>query len=125
MCLYKIYNLIALAVLLSLGNAARATVNDFGNLQYTPQGNPELTATFANDSLVVSMNFDSMRGSESNTYSSPGNNYKHEGRSGHSDRNWNHPKPIISPVPEPETYVMILTGLVLIGITARRRKENS
>jgi hypothetical protein len=29
----------------------------------------------------------------------------------------------ISPVPEPETYVMLLAGLGLIGFTARRRKD--
>ena len=28
---------------------------------------------------------------------------------------------VASPVPEPETYAMILIGLVLIGITTRRR----
>jgi PEP-CTERM motif len=33
--------------------------------------------------------------------------------------------PITSPVPEPETYTMILAGLGLIGFTARRRKQNS
>jgi hypothetical protein len=32
--------------------------------------------------------------------------------------------PIASPVPEPETYAMIIAGLALIGFTARRRKDN-
>ena len=30
-----------------------------------------------------------------------------------------------SPVPEPETYAMLLAGLGLIGYSARRRKMNS
>ncbi|MDO9204568.1 PEP-CTERM sorting domain-containing protein [Methylotenera sp.] len=29
--------------------------------------------------------------------------------------------PAVSPVPEPETYAMLLAGLILIGFTARRR----
>jgi hypothetical protein len=33
--------------------------------------------------------------------------------------------PITTPVPEPETYAMILAGLGLIGFTARRRKRNT
>lgn len=32
--------------------------------------------------------------------------------------------PIVSPVPEPETYAMLLAGLGLIGFSARRRKLN-
>lgn len=32
--------------------------------------------------------------------------------------------PVTTPVPEPETYAMILAGLGLIGFTARRRKQN-
>ncbi len=31
----------------------------------------------------------------------------------------------VSPVPEPETYAMLLAGLGLIGFTARRRKESA
>lgn len=31
----------------------------------------------------------------------------------------------VSPVPEPETYAMLLAGLGLIGFTARRRKNNA
>jgi PEP-CTERM motif len=31
--------------------------------------------------------------------------------------------PVISPVPEPETYAMLLAGLGLIGFTARARKD--
>ena len=31
--------------------------------------------------------------------------------------------PVVSPVPEPETYAMLLVGLGLIGFTARRRKD--
>ena len=31
--------------------------------------------------------------------------------------------PVVSPVPEPETYAMLLAGLGLIGFTARRRRN--
>lgn len=31
----------------------------------------------------------------------------------------------VTPVPEPETYAMLLAGLGLIGFTARRRKNNA
>lgn len=31
----------------------------------------------------------------------------------------------VTPVPEPETYAMLLAGLGLIGFTARRRKQNT
>jgi hypothetical protein len=30
----------------------------------------------------------------------------------------------ISPVPEPETYAMMLVGLALLGLSARRRRNN-
>ena len=30
-----------------------------------------------------------------------------------------------TPVPEPETYAMILAGLGLMGFMARRRKQNA
>jgi hypothetical protein len=33
--------------------------------------------------------------------------------------------PVTAPVPEPETYAMVLAGVVLIGFTARHRKQNS
>jgi hypothetical protein len=33
--------------------------------------------------------------------------------------------PIISPVPEPETYAMLLAGLGLIGFSARHRKRDT
>lgn len=33
--------------------------------------------------------------------------------------------PVTYPVPEPETYAMLLAGLGLLGFTARRRKSNS
>ena len=33
--------------------------------------------------------------------------------------------PVVTAVPEPETYAMLLAGLGLIGFTARRRKHNA
>jgi PEP-CTERM motif len=32
--------------------------------------------------------------------------------------------PVVTPVPEPKTYAMLLVGLGLLGFTARRRKDN-
>ncbi|MGA8862412.1 MAG: FxDxF family PEP-CTERM protein [Gallionella sp.] len=34
-------------------------------------------------------------------------------------------KIIVNPVPEPQTYAMLLIGLVLVGFSARRRKDNT
>ncbi|MCL2590939.1 MAG: PEP-CTERM sorting domain-containing protein [Betaproteobacteria bacterium] len=34
-------------------------------------------------------------------------------------------KPVIPPVPEPETYAMLLAGLGLVGVVARRRRNGS
>ncbi len=34
-------------------------------------------------------------------------------------------KPITTPVPEPETYAMLLAGLGVMGAVARRRKQKS
>jgi len=36
-----------------------------------------------------------------------------------------HVAPKISPIPEPETYAMMLAGLGLLGFSARRRKDNA
>jgi hypothetical protein len=45
------------------------------------------------------------------------------GSGGYSgDQNYTVP---VAAVPEPETYAMVLAGLVLIGFTARHRKQNS
>jgi len=35
-----------------------------------------------------------------------------------------HVAPVVSTIPEPETYAMLLAGLGLVGFTARRRKTN-
>ena len=32
--------------------------------------------------------------------------------------------PVVTPIPEPETYAMLLAGLGILGFTARRRKNN-
>lgn len=34
-------------------------------------------------------------------------------------------QPDVAPIPEPETYAMLLTGLCLLGFTSRRRKNSS
>lgn len=144
MYLTKVYCLLVFASLSALSNVACAAVHDFGTLQKT-------SASFANDDIVESVNFDSASGSlnqlngtlingavaggeielpnhDSNT------KFRRGGRHGRADvgrirrsddEGGNHKyTPIASPVPEPETYAMVLAGLVLIGLTTRRRKHN-
>ena len=33
------------------------------------------------------------------------------------------PSDVAAPIPEPETYAMMLAGLALLGVVARRRKQ--
>jgi hypothetical protein len=35
----------------------------------------------------------------------------------------NAPDPVAAPIPEPETYALMLAGLGLVGFMARRRKQ--
>ena len=42
----------------------------------------------------------------------------------HTSESW-HGFTVCAPIPEPETYAMLLAGLGLLGFVARRRKENA
>ena len=44
---------------------------------------------------------------------------------GSTPSNWVALAPVVSAVPEPETYAMLLAGLGLVGFTARRRKASN
>jgi hypothetical protein len=147
----KMYYLLALASLPALSNTTFAAINDFGNLQEVSGNYTALNTSFRNDAIGGSIRFDSTSGSSSlssdafinSTIAGGGielrdsdsnTQFGRGGRIGHSndgrirrvegDGGQHNYTPITSPVPEPETYAMIIAGLALIGFTARRRKQN-
>ncbi len=145
MYLTRLYFLLALASLPTLSNAAFATVHDFGTLQ-------KASSSISHDNIIETVNFDftsvsfnqskgtftngavagggiELPNYDSNTQFRRGGRYGRAdvGRIRLSDDEGGKNKyiSIASPVPEPETYAMILAGLVLVGLTTRRRKHNS
>ena len=137
----KIFYLLA-ASLLAFANVATAAVYDFGNLHTSSPGASSVHYNLENnDAYVNSMRFDFYPTSQSRGGLISENvsvvNLNRENRISIFEENdlirLDHIKlksdnkymPITSPVPEPETYAMMLAGLALIGLTARRRKEHS
>lgn len=109
------YSLVA-ASLFAFGNVAHAAVHDFGNVQSATSSNVKLSDA---DSGIHDNDSEKQFGRDSRKKVAEKSKVKWEGgRSGKYT-------PVTSPVPEPETYAMILAGLALIGFTARRRNRNT
>jgi len=142
----KLFYPLLVSGLLACSGVAHATVQDFGNLMAVSSGYSVMSSSSRDDALAESMCFNSIP----DPASQPGypfnddagvvlsgnyGNYSHSIPFSRKFALNNQPryfyddgtrhKPITSPVPEPETYAMILAGLALIGYTARRRKEEA
>lgn len=148
MRLSKIFYSLGAAGILALSNVALAAVINFGNLQ-APHGYIVKNVNFGDDAFVASLSDNSSRAPIDQTinnlvtmnrvvFSSVNRNYGYGLRDIDLRRKfervsynkyykdkWNAPKPVTSPVPEPETYAMILAGLGLIFFTARNRKRDA
>lgn len=141
MRLSNIFYSIGAAGLLALGNSAFAAVYNFGNIQTGPTGYTIQGTNFSGDDAAASINFDSSPGPLNQTisnlmtmnrvvYASVNNDidlrkkFSQRSKRKYYKDNWVKKPPVTSPVPEPETYAMILAGLGLIIFTARNRKQD-
>lgn len=148
----KIFYSLVVAGLLAISNVSHAAVYDFGSLLTASEGyaapNSFQSAPFArlattdsgggvwNFMLSIKNNFFSSFGDNASigainfapgSEESAGDSFTVvsitvDGIDGGHSATY---APNTSPVPEPETYAMILAGLGLIAFTARRRKENT
>lgn len=139
MLLSKIFYLLTVSFL-AFANVAIAAVYDFGNLSASSHGTSSIQYNVDNDAIKSSMSFDYFStGPTKGELLNENTNGNHLASGSYigivkvnefirwdlMKRNDNSKyMPITSPVPEPETYAMILAGLALIGLTARRRKQN-
>lgn len=147
----KIFYSLVVAGLLAISNVSHAAVYDFGSLLSASEGYSapnsfqsapfaRLAATdsgggvwnfmlsiknnffssFGEDASIGSINFAPSENSDSNGFTVV--SLTVQGIEGGYSATY---APNTSPVPEPETFAMILAGLGLIAFTARRRKENT
>lgn len=131
MCLYKIFYSLLIAGLLAVSNAAFAAVYDFGNLgesligsmrfDFTPDPAGQAKGSFTGSSRDVVASVNSTNGSGLGVLTDIdfGTHFEQGDRNRPSDIS----TPVTIPVPEPETYAMILAGLGLIGFAARHRNK--
>lgn len=151
MCFSKIFYSLVVGGLLAISNVCHATVYDFGSLLTASGGyaapnsfqsapfaqlaatdkgdgiwsfmlsiNNNFFSSFGDEAYIGSMNF-APDSSENGNGITPVS-LTVQGIEGDYSATY---APNTSPVPEPETYAMILAGLGLIAFTARRRKENA
>lgn len=148
MCHSKILHFLVIACIFVLSNSIHATVHDFGNLR-TYSDSPSLTDhNFTNDTYPDLGGVDLATDFHANDYalgdrvhegSNYGQNFPNEhninasgmpldqsGQNEQFDNAASAAPPagyasVAAPVPEPETYAMILAGLAMIVFTARRR----
>lgn len=151
----KIFYSLVVAGLIAFSNVAPAAVYDFGNSRTSLRSSNlsfnddafaqpmdfDFSTPVFNQTENSFMSIPQNQGGSTSVYSANGNSVnglpymdaRNQFRRGiHNklaDDDWSKRSdkytPITSPVPEPETYVMILAGLALIGFTARRRNQNS
>lgn len=152
MSITKILSLLFAICLSAFSSAVPAAVYEFANSRSTTDANSNFTdddfaksmnfdfsaayfsqsgSGFTSDSLngmtaVYSANESGVSGLP---YMDSRNQFRRGIHNKLADDDWNKRSDkyttITSPVPEPDTYVMILAGLALIGFTARHRNQNS
>jgi hypothetical protein len=148
MCHSKILHFLFIASISAFSNSIHATVHDFGNLR-TMSDSPSLTnRNFADATYPVLGGVDLAADLHANDYAFrdrvyEGSNYVQDfpnehninasgmpldqsGQNEHFDNAASAAPPaeyasVAAPIPEPETYAMILAGLAMIVFTARRR----
>lgn len=145
----KLFYSFAVAGLIAFSNASTAAVYDFGNLRTASRTSTATNSSFSDDEFASSLNFgftaldqpqnsfvSGHQGGATPVYSAngsglsglpsidSGSRFRRGIRNKLSDDNCKYTT-VTSPVPEPETYAMILAGIALIGFTARRRKQDS
>jgi hypothetical protein len=107
-------NFFLTACLLSISSLANAGVSHFGNLKESHE----------ESRFVSSENKESRQENDSKKpeFKSSFSKVVENDSKDREDRKEN--ETITSPVPEPETYAMILAGLLLVGFSVRRRNRN-
>jgi hypothetical protein len=130
----KIYfSLIMLSFMFSV-NFASAAVYDLGNFKTASPKSTVLLSSFSDDEFISSntadFGFSPVSQLQHSVITDNHVNIKTESQLRRDERHkvvWTRRpdkySPIASPVPEPETYAMILAGLVLIGLSVHRRKR--
>lgn len=130
MSLFKILFSFLITVMLAISNVAYATVYDFGNLgdsftgslrfDFIPDQPGQSKTNFTNSNHLDTATIYSTNGLGLSGLSDAdfGAQFEQGNRIMLADIS----APVTLPVPEPETYVMILAGLALIGLAARHRR---
>ena len=111
------FSLTAVALFTSSNVAYATSTNEFGKLMTTQSGDSYTTSTSFNSTTEANSN---QSGAPDNKFGAP---FRQGSRKGVKIVRHGEYTPITSPVPEPETYAMVIAGLALIGFTARRRKD--
>lgn len=102
----NVYYLILAAGLFAVSNIASAEVYDFGRTKATTPGHSKQEKSFKK------VDFKDSFSKKIDKHSDSDRKHRKENTS------------VTSPVPEPETYAMILAGLGLIGFSVRRRNRS-
>ena len=101
----------------SFGTATAVTLNQNGVNPGTVIGWHGGTTT------ITGLKFNLLAGVNTFTFSYSAPGWRNYGGQPLSDEGWGIKSAMVTAVPEPETYAMMLAGLGLIGTIARRRKQ--